>query len=328
MSASQAAVRPGPDIFLSYRRSDRELAGELVSVLERRGPSVWWDADIAGGEDWRDTIVEQLSAARCLVIVFSEACNTSKQLKKELAVADHLDKEVIPVLIEPTEPRGFFLYELASRQWISIHPSPREKLDLAAQLLVERLGAMGWSALPEASGRPLPPPLPAAAAPAPAGPPGRRDRARGHGPLGDLFPFRWVDLVLPTIVAAIALVSGNGGAVGERVATAVFLFVAILASTALIAFPIRYYRRRVNPRRVAGALVIVNAAFALLATAAGLSLGRTDADAGLAPADSGDDVWLGLVFVAVLVALTSFVIFFVLSKARARRAYRAGIVRV
>ena len=235
MSASQAAVRPGPDIFLSYRRSDRELAAELVTVLERRGPSVWWDADIAGGEDWRDTIVEQMSAARCLVIVFSEACNTSKQLKKELAVADHLDKEVIPVLIEPTEPRGFFLYELASRQWISIHPSPRQKLELAAQLLVERLGAMGWSARPAVPGRPLPPPLPAAAAP--AGPPGPRHRGRGHGPLGDLIPFHWIDLVLPTIVAVMSLVSGTG-AVGARIATAAFLFVTILALTALIA-PLR-----------------------------------------------------------------------------------------
>ncbi len=226
---------PAPDIFLSYRRSDRELAGELVAVLERRGPSVWWDADIAGGEDWRDTIVEQLTAARCLVIVFSEACNTSKQLKKELAVADHLDKEVIPVLIEPTEPRGFFLYELASRQWISIHPSPATEAGAGGPARSSSdSGAMGWSAMPAVARSA--PPAARCRAPAPPAPSaaerGRlvrassRSSATGRLSVGDLFPFHWIDLVLPTLVAVMALVSGNGGAVGERVATASFLFVA------------------------------------------------------------------------------------------------------
>ena len=35
-------------------------------------------------------------------------------------MADHLDKDVIPVLIEQTRPRGFFLYELAALNWISV----------------------------------------------------------------------------------------------------------------------------------------------------------------------------------------------------------------
>ena len=105
MATRQPDVRQGPDIFLSYRRTDKEFVGRLVAVLEGLGPSVWWDDEIGGGEDWRDAIIENLASSRCLVIVFSEACNSSKQLRKELAVADHLDKEVIPVLIEQTEPR-------------------------------------------------------------------------------------------------------------------------------------------------------------------------------------------------------------------------------
>ena len=324
MSASQAAVRPGPDIFLSYRRSDRELAAELVAVLERRGPSVWWDADIAGGEDWRDTIVEQMSAARCLVIVFSEACNTSKQLKKELAVADHLDKEVIPVLIEPTEPRGFFLYELASRQWISIHPVAATEAGAGGP--TARRATRGDGVVGEAGGRPV-------------GPSRRHCRPRRRRP-GRLVRARsrsWPraarrpDPVPLDRPGAADDRRRDGARVRDRrgrrrIATAAFLFVTILALTALIAFPIRYYRHRVNPCRVAGGLVVVNVVFAALAAVAALSL---------VPADSGDGRRAGRLrgqrddrarVPRRLIAVTSFVIFFVLSKLRARRAYRAGIV--
>ncbi len=123
------------DIFLSYRRADQELARDLVAALEARGVGVWWDQKIDGGVDWRDAIVENLIASDMLVILFSNECNESKQLKKELALADDLDKDVIPVLIEDTKPKGHFLYELAARNWIQIFPNPEEKInDLADRL--------------------------------------------------------------------------------------------------------------------------------------------------------------------------------------------------
>ena len=268
------------------------------------------------GRTWRDSIVENLTAARCLVIVFSEACNASKQLKKELAVADHLDKEVIPVLIEPTEPRGFFLYELAFRQWVSIYPAPREKLELAAEALVERLRAVGWSAItgvapadPALSA--LPPPLagaptpPETSLPPPSGgrPPVRsrapRGAARSSGAgagrlsVGELFPFRWIDLVVPALVAVLALWSGDG--VGDGVAISLLMFVSIIALTGLIVFPIRYYRRRTNPYRVAGGLVVLNLVFAVVASIAGFFLADTVVDEGRTLADVRGDLTIGLV---------------------------------
>ena len=53
-----------------------------------------------------------------------------------------------------------------------------------------------------------------------------------------------------------ALEPEEGGDVGVNIGDALFVFVVILAITGLILFPIRYYRRRSNPYRVARNLVV------------------------------------------------------------------------
>ncbi len=44
----------------------------LVAALEADGLSVWWDAHIGGGADWREAIQEHLDAARCVVVAWSD----------------------------------------------------------------------------------------------------------------------------------------------------------------------------------------------------------------------------------------------------------------
>lgn len=131
------------DIFVSYRRSDRELVASIVRRLEARGLAVWYDAEIEGGSDWREVIVEALTDSSMLVIFFSEDANNSRQLKKELAVADSLGKPVVPILIEDTRPRGAFLYELADRHWIQAFPDPMEKIDELVEHLATLAGKDG-----------------------------------------------------------------------------------------------------------------------------------------------------------------------------------------
>lgn len=126
------------DIFVSYRRADRELVASVVRRLEARNIQVWYDAEIEGGADWRETIVDALSNSEMLAIFFSEDCNNSRQLKKELAVADSLGKPVVPILIEDTQPRGAYLYELADRNWIQIFPEPMDRIEE----LVEHLATL------------------------------------------------------------------------------------------------------------------------------------------------------------------------------------------
>ncbi len=59
------------DLFISYKSEDRDRVARLVAALEADGVRVWWDAHLGGGDAWRDTIEEELNAARCVIVVWS-----------------------------------------------------------------------------------------------------------------------------------------------------------------------------------------------------------------------------------------------------------------
>jgi TIR domain len=136
------------DIFLSYSRTDKALADQFMEAAKERGLTVWYDQLISGGQDWRNSIVEALRSSKSLVILFSEASNDSRQLIKELAIADNFSKLVIPVLIEDTEPRGPYLYEMASRNWINLYPNPSSRVESLIDRLAGQLGMQAAQAAP------------------------------------------------------------------------------------------------------------------------------------------------------------------------------------
>jgi len=193
----------GYDIFLSYSRADRQLAEQFVQTAAARGVNVWFDEKIEGGQDWRERIVDALGSAKALVILFSEHSNASTQLIKELAVADDMRKRVIPVLVSDCEPRGAYLYELASRNWINIHPRPETRLAPLIDDLMRQLDVGG--AAPSATSASPTTPAPAAreaspapdATPSPATPSPTQGHKERHALLrsqGSWFPLGRYDL--------------------------------------------------------------------------------------------------------------------------------------
>lgn len=60
------------DLFLSYKAEDRGRVAPLVEALEADGYSVWWDADLVGGEQWREKILHHLDRARCVIVAWSK----------------------------------------------------------------------------------------------------------------------------------------------------------------------------------------------------------------------------------------------------------------
>ena len=93
------------DVFVSYKAEDRERLRPLVATLEAEGLSVWWDAHIGGGDEWRDAIARQLDEARCVIVAWSKR-STGKDGR---FVRDEASRAVgrgvyLPILIDKVDP--------------------------------------------------------------------------------------------------------------------------------------------------------------------------------------------------------------------------------
>jgi Tol biopolymer transport system component len=138
------------EIFISYRRADAAWAQVLHSQLRAEGVEAWYDAHIAPGEDWRIATATALENSRIFVLLFSSNAALSGDIAKELAAATLEKKLIIPVRLENIAPKGAFLYELASRNWVNAFENTEAKLAELAKGLAHlvKTGARDESVLP------------------------------------------------------------------------------------------------------------------------------------------------------------------------------------
>ena len=84
------------DLFVSYARRDRARVAPLVAALEGEGWSVWWDPEIAPGQEFDELIARELAAARCVVAVWTETSVASRWVRGEAREAADRGK-LVPV---------------------------------------------------------------------------------------------------------------------------------------------------------------------------------------------------------------------------------------
>jgi adenylate cyclase len=71
------------DVFVSYARSDKALVVPLVAAIEQSGWSVWWDPEIAPGQEFDNLITSELAAASAVVVVWTPTSVTSRWVRDE-----------------------------------------------------------------------------------------------------------------------------------------------------------------------------------------------------------------------------------------------------
>jgi TIR domain len=107
------------EVFRSYSRRDRAFVDRVVPDLESRGHVVWRDIDdLAGGEAWREGIPEAIRRSEVVVVVVSPSSVESRNVSKELSVAEERRKRIIPILHRPAELRGAIELHLTDLQYV------------------------------------------------------------------------------------------------------------------------------------------------------------------------------------------------------------------
>lgn len=95
------------DIFISYSSKDRPWVETFAKVLESHGWSVWWDRQIPTGGSFNAVIRQELRAARCAIVVWSEQSVNSEWVQAEADEARKQEK-YLPIRIDESEiPLGF-----------------------------------------------------------------------------------------------------------------------------------------------------------------------------------------------------------------------------
>jgi serine/threonine-protein kinase len=93
------------DVFVSYKAEDRARIAPLVRALETGGVSVWWDAHIGGGDEWRQTILRHLEAAKCVLVVWSKrSVGPAGNFVRDEATRALRRKTYLPVRIDKVDP--------------------------------------------------------------------------------------------------------------------------------------------------------------------------------------------------------------------------------
>jgi hypothetical protein len=75
------------DVFVSYARLDFKVAKALASGLISRGYQVWWDTELVGGDDFRQIILDELTAAKAAIVIWSANSVKSRFVQDEAARA-------------------------------------------------------------------------------------------------------------------------------------------------------------------------------------------------------------------------------------------------
>ena len=143
-------------VFLSYAREDAERLAALRDELENLHPPLWYDARLAGGQEWWDEILRQIRGCDVFVLALTRASVRSEACRAEAEYAFATARPFLGVLVEDVDQTGLD-ERIRRRQHV---PFPAADLPAVRALARAILGVGAAPPLPQPL--PPPPPLPAA----------------------------------------------------------------------------------------------------------------------------------------------------------------------
>ena len=137
------------DVFVSYARADKPLVAPLVAAIEAKGWTVWWDPDMAPGQEFDDQISAELAVARAVLVVWTPKSVTSRWVRGEAREA--ADRGVlVPVRFDdarlPIDVRAIHTIDLDGWGESAASPQCQDLLRALGAMLTRHPGASGAAA--------------------------------------------------------------------------------------------------------------------------------------------------------------------------------------
>lgn len=198
-------------VFISYSRADSQFVDGLIGDLQQAGFPVWLDREaISGGAAWRGAISQAIRDCEAFLVVLSPQAVSSRNVTKELALADEHHRAIIPVRYQDCDVPPDVEYQLAGLQWVDYRGRPpMEALeDLLVALRAAR-GAHGGAPAPtpRPAPKPAPPAPPVLPRPTPAPAPAPIPTPQHPATLPQLLPGVWQIQISAPYVGLIGEVS-------------------------------------------------------------------------------------------------------------------------
>jgi adenylate cyclase len=103
------------DVFVSYSRRDKARVAPLVAAIESKGWSVWWDPEIAPGQEFDRLIDAELAVADVVLVVWTASAVDSRWVRGEAREAAERGT-LVPVRFDgailPIDVRAFHTIDL------------------------------------------------------------------------------------------------------------------------------------------------------------------------------------------------------------------------
>jgi len=94
--------------FFSYKNTDKIYAGKIKASLERYGIDVFLaHEDIKVSKEWDEEILKALKNCDFVLLLLTKNFQESEYTDQETGIAIGLEKKIIPIKVDETDPYGF-----------------------------------------------------------------------------------------------------------------------------------------------------------------------------------------------------------------------------
>lgn len=102
-------------VFISYSSKDIEKATAIGSILDSMGVRYWMDRkSIYSGSNYKELIVKAIKTTEIVLFLSSENSNRSRNVAKEISIADENKKVIIPLRLDNYPMHERIAYDLSS----------------------------------------------------------------------------------------------------------------------------------------------------------------------------------------------------------------------